>query len=310
MGKVIAAAAYSNGRKVADIRIDESSQWATRPDHFVWIGFEAPDENDLRLLQAQFGLHELAIEDALHAHQRPKIETYGETTFVALRTAFLAEGHIAFGETEIFVGRGYVISVRHGGSASYAPVRQRAEASPKRLAQGEDYVLYAIVDFIADNYLTVVEKLADEIEALEDHVLEPLEEGRIYRIYELRRELQRLRLAAVSGDVRKSVLRSFVCTALGGNSEASILLGGCHDAAAQEVETGAAVHGALDNFQPVDLALDWTGAPGQRQGGMDGFDILTEAPRETFEAAVFGGADPSVELVGQSLPDHGRETPG
>ena len=196
MGKVIAAAAYCNGRKVADIRIDESSQWATRPDHFVWIGFEAPDENDLRLLQDQFGLPELAIEDALHAHQRPKIETYGETTFVALRTAFLAEGHIAFGETEIFVGRGYVISVRHGGSASYAPVRQRAEASPKRLAHGEDYVLYAIVDFIADNYLTVVEKLADEIEALEDHVLEPLEEGRIYRIYELRRELQRLRLAA------------------------------------------------------------------------------------------------------------------
>jgi len=131
MGKVIAAAAYSNGRKVADIRIDESSRWATRPDHFVWIGFEAPDESDLRLLQIQFGLHELAIEDALHAHQRPKIETYGETTFVALRTAFLAEGHIAFGETEIFVGRGYVISVRHGGSASYAPVRQRAEASPR-----------------------------------------------------------------------------------------------------------------------------------------------------------------------------------
>ncbi len=196
MGKVIAAAAYSNGRKVADIRIDESSQWATRPDHFVWIGFEAPDESDLRLLQIQFGLHELAIEDALHAHQRPKIETYGETTFVALRTAFLAEGHIAFGETEIFVGRGYVISVRHGGSASYAPVRQRAEASPKQLVHGEDYVLHAIVDFIADNYLTVMEKLADEIEALEDHVLEPLEEGRIYRIYELRRELQRLRLAA------------------------------------------------------------------------------------------------------------------
>jgi len=196
MGKVIAAAAYSNGRKVADIKIDESSQWATRPDHFVWIGIEAPDEDDLRLLQAQFGLHELAIEDALHAHQRPKLETYGETTFLALRTAFLVEGHIAFGETEIFVGRGYVISVRHGGSASYARVRQCAEATPKQLAHGEDYVLYAIVDFIVDNYLTVVERLAEEIEALEEHVLEPLEEGRIFRIYELRRELQKLRLAA------------------------------------------------------------------------------------------------------------------
>jgi magnesium transporter len=196
MGRVIAAAAYSNGSKVADIKVEESSQWAALLDHFVWIGIEAPDENDLRQLQAQFGLHELAIEDALHAHQRPKIETYGETTFVALRTAFLVDGHITFGETEIFVGRGYVISVRHGGSASYAKVRQRAEASPKQLAHAEDYVLYAIVDFIADNYLTVVECLAEEIEALEDHVLEPLEEERIFRIYELRRELQRLRLAA------------------------------------------------------------------------------------------------------------------
>jgi magnesium transporter len=196
MGKVIAAAAYSNGLKVADISIEDSSQWAARPNHFVWIGIEAPDEHDLRQLQAQFNLHELAIEDALHAHQRPKLETYGETTFLALRTAFLVEGHIAFGETEIFVGRGYVISVRHGGSASYARVRQCAEATPKQLAHGEDYVLYAIVDFIADNYLTVVERLAAEVEALEEHVLEPLNEDRIFRIYELRRELQKLRLAA------------------------------------------------------------------------------------------------------------------
>jgi magnesium transporter len=196
MGKVIAAAAYSEGRKIADITIEDSSRWAARPDHFVWIGIEAPDEHDLRQLQAQFSLHELAIEDALHAHQRPKLETYGETTFLALRTAFLVEGHIAFGETEIFVGRGYVISVRHGGSASYARVRQCAEATPKQLAHGEDYVLYAIVDFIADNYLTVVERLAAEVEALEEHVLEPLNEERIFRIYELRRELQKLRLAA------------------------------------------------------------------------------------------------------------------
>ena len=196
MGRVIAAAAYSNGRKMADITIEESSQWAARPDHFVWIGIEAPDEHDLRQLQVQFGLHELAIEDALHAHQRPKLETYGDTTFVALRTAFLVEGHIAFGETEIFVSRGYVISVRHGGSASYSQVRQRAEATPKQLAHGEDYVLYAIIDFIVDNYLTVVERLADEVEALEECVLEPLDEARIFRIYELRRELQKLRLAA------------------------------------------------------------------------------------------------------------------
>jgi magnesium transporter len=196
MGRVIAAAAYNAGRRVADIPVEDSGEWAARPDHFVWIGIEAPSEPDLRQLQAQFGLHELALEDALNAHQRPKLETYGETTFLVLRTAFLVDGHIALGETEIFVGRGYVISVRHGASASYARVRQRAEAAPKQLAHGEDYVLYALVDFIVDNYLVVVEKLAAEVQALEEHVLEPLDEARVARIYELRRELQKLRLVA------------------------------------------------------------------------------------------------------------------
>jgi magnesium transporter len=193
-GRLIAAAAYSDGRKVASITIPESGEWAARPGHFVWIGIEAPDEADLRQLQRQFGLHELAIEDALHAHQRPKLEAYGETTFLVLRTAFVVDGHIMLGETEIFIGRGYIITVRHGASASYARVRACAEATPKQLAYGEDYVLYALVDFIVDNYLTVIEKLAVEVNAIEDQVLAPLDEARIARIHELRRELQRLRL--------------------------------------------------------------------------------------------------------------------
>jgi magnesium transporter len=193
-GRLVAAAAYSHGRKVADIGLADSGEWAARPEHFVWIGIEAPDEADLRQLQIQFGLHELAIEDALNAHQRPKLEPYGETTFVVLRTAFLMGGHIELGETEIFVGRGYIITIRHGASASYARVRQCAEAAPRQLAHGEDYVLYALIDFIVDNYLAVIEKLTAEVEAVEEHILAPLDEGRITRIYELRRELQKLRL--------------------------------------------------------------------------------------------------------------------
>jgi magnesium transporter len=193
MGKVIAAAAYSAGRKVADINVEESGAWAARPGHFVWIGIEAPSEDELRLLQAQFGLHELAIEDALHAHQRPKLELYGDTAFLVLRTAFILDGRLQLGETEIFVGQGYVITVRHGASASYAPLRRRAEAAPKQLAHGEDYVLYALIDFIVDNYLVVIEHLAAEVQALEEQILVPADSGRIFRIYELRRELQRLR---------------------------------------------------------------------------------------------------------------------
>src|SRR3954471_7787276 len=118
---------FCEGPKVKLLRsthpVEESGEWAARPDHFVWIGIEAPSERDLRQLQAQFGLHELALEDALNAHQRPKLETYGDTTFLVLRTAFLVDGHIALGETEIFTGRGYVISVRHGASASYNGAR-------------------------------------------------------------------------------------------------------------------------------------------------------------------------------------------
>jgi magnesium transporter len=196
VGELIAAAAYSAGRKVQDIRLEDSGEWAAKPGHFVWIGLHDPNEQELRQLQRQFGLHELAIEDALTAHQRPKLEQYGETTFLVLRTAFLLGERIGLGETEIFVGRGYVISVRHGESASYARVRQCAESAPKRLANGEDYVLYAIIDFIVDNYLVVVDRLQDEAEALEDAIMQPpLDEAKIGRIYRLRRDLQRLRLA-------------------------------------------------------------------------------------------------------------------
>ena len=196
MGEVIAAAAYSAGQKVQDILIEESGAWAAKPGHFVWIGIHEPDEHELRQLQKQFGLHELAIEDALKAHQRPKLEQYGETTFLVLRTAFCLDGHIALGETEIFVGRGYIISVRHGRSASYAPVRQRAEAAPSRLANGEDYVVYAIIDFVVDNYLAVVDHLRVDIEALEGTILEPAQgESKTAQIYGLRRELQQLKLA-------------------------------------------------------------------------------------------------------------------
>jgi len=195
MGKLIAAVAYEAGRKVRDIPIEASGEWVAKPDHFVWIGIHEPDEPELRLLQSQFGLHELAIEDALKAHQRPKLEQYGDTTFLVLRTAFCLDGHIVLGETEIFVGRGYLITVRHGASASYAPVRRRAEAAPSLLANGEDYVVYAIIDFVVDNYLAVVDQLRADVETLEETILEPpLDEGKIARIYGLRRELQRLKL--------------------------------------------------------------------------------------------------------------------
>jgi magnesium transporter len=196
---VINARAYADGKCVSDIAIDEAGAWVMRPGHMVWIGLFEPSQDVLRRVQAQFGLHPLAIEDAGKAHQRPKLEQYGESLFVVARTAQIVEGRIAFGETHLFVGHGYVVSIRHGASTTYASVRERCEGSPTMLAHGEDYVLYAILDFIVDNYMPVLETVNAEVEAIEDHVLEAtLNQAEVRRLYVLRRDLLRLRNAAAS----------------------------------------------------------------------------------------------------------------
>src|SRR5215207_8929484 len=195
---VIAAAAYLGGRRIAEIPVQEAGEWSRRPGHVVWIGLHEPSLAVLRQLQAEFGLHELAIEDALKAHQRPKLEQYGDALFVVARTSQMLNGSIAFGETHIFVGRGYVLSVRHGASTSYTPVRERCEASPKALSDGEDFILYAILDFIVDNYMPVIEAIQTEVEEIEDCILSGTSsQDQVGRLYQLRRDLLRLRNAAV-----------------------------------------------------------------------------------------------------------------
>jgi magnesium transporter len=193
---VVAAGAYVDGRRVANIAIDEASSWRSRPGHVVWIGLHEPDTSLLKSVQRQFQLHDLAIEDAAHAHQRPKIEQYGDGLFIVARTAQLDGDSIAFGETHLFVGEGYLVSVRHGASTSYTPVRDRCESCPRALARGEDYILYAILDFIVDNYSPVLETIQEEVEAMEAQVLaSAMTRAQIERLYLLRRDLLRLRHA-------------------------------------------------------------------------------------------------------------------
>src|SRR3954447_18804335 len=193
---VVAAGAYVDGRRVANIAISEASSWRAKPGHVVWIGLHEPDMALLGAVQQQFDLHDLAIEDANNAHQRPKIEQYGEALFVVARTAQLIDGRIAFGETHLFVGEGYLVSVRHGASTSYASVRKRCESCPRALARGEDYILYAILDFIVDNYSPVLETIHEEVEEIEDRVLaNPITRTEVERLYMLRRDLLKLRNA-------------------------------------------------------------------------------------------------------------------
>ncbi|WP_426126228.1 magnesium and cobalt transport protein CorA [Pararhizobium sp. PWRC1-1] len=195
---VVAAAVYEHGQRIRDIEIKDAHMWKGRDNAVIWIGLHEPDDALLREVQAEFGLHELAIEDAGHAHQRPKLEIYGEAIFVVARTAHMMGDEIVFGETHLFVGRGYVVSVRHGPSTSYNLVRQRCEASPAALAHGENYILYSILDFIVDNYMPVVEGIHAEVEELEERLLrERLDKKDIERLYFLRRSLLRLRNAVV-----------------------------------------------------------------------------------------------------------------
>ncbi len=194
---VIASSVYAQGRHVTDIPVDEASQWIKRPDHVVWIGLFEPSDELLKRVGAQLNLHPLALEDAGKAHQHPKVEQYGESLFIVVRTAQMAEKKIAFGETHLFAGANYVVSVRHGASASYIPVRERCESCPTVLAHGADYILYAILDFVVDNYAPVLTDINKEVERIEDRTFKSkkVSEYSIGRLYTLRRELLQLRNA-------------------------------------------------------------------------------------------------------------------
>lgn len=194
---VVAASVYTAGKFLTDIRIDEAGAWANRAGHVVWIGLHEPGPELLSRVQAQLGLHDLAIEDAEKAHQHPKVEEYGDALFIVARTAQIVEQSIAFGETHFFVGKSYIVTVRHGASTSYGAVRDRCESCPTVLSHGSDYILYAILDFIVDNYTPVLRAVHDDVEEIEDEVFA---KGRsaidVQRLYSLRRGLLRLRNAA------------------------------------------------------------------------------------------------------------------
>ncbi|MBB2496359.1 magnesium and cobalt transport protein CorA [Aquipseudomonas ullengensis] len=194
MGHVVAAAAYHKGRKVTDISLEEGSEWAAKPDHFVWIGLRDPGSPELTCLQQQFNLHELAMEDAITRHTRPKLETFGDALFMVLYSPVRADGRLEFVESQLFAGKGYVISARYGNSASYSTVRQRCEARPLLLEHGEDFVLYALLSFVIENYRPLMDCIHGELEDIEETVLNrPLSQTDVERIHGLRRDLLRLR---------------------------------------------------------------------------------------------------------------------
>jgi magnesium transporter len=196
MATVVNCAAYENGRRIIDLDIDNPEQMKVQPGRVIWIGLHEPTQEILKKLQRYFGLHDLAVEDAYRAHQRPKLEVYGEMLFLVMKTAQFVGEHVAMGETCFFAGRGYVISVRHGPSIGYADVRSRCENAPEKLKKGEDFIIYALMDFIVDRYFPIIDHLEEMVEELEERVFSGKEErDTLEEIVDVRRDLLEMRHA-------------------------------------------------------------------------------------------------------------------
>lgn len=195
---LISCVAYQDGKKLADISKDDISEYVARPECFVWVGLKDPDSAELIEMQIEFGLHQLAVEDAQHGHQRPKIDEFGNSLFVVLHNPEIAETALSVGEVDIFVGANYVLSVRNNMEQGFAGVRARCEREPELLRHGAGFVLYALIDAIVDRYFPVIDALEVDLEQIEERIFagNTLREN-IEELYLLKQKLIKLQHAVV-----------------------------------------------------------------------------------------------------------------
>lgn len=189
---------YVGGHRTEDPKsLDETYELMRARNGMAWIGLYRPNEGEVRSVADEFGLHGLAVEDALAGHQRSKLERYGETLFIVLRPARYidVDERVEFGELHIFVGPDFVVTVRHAESPNLARVRKRLEGNPTLLAMGPTAVLYAILDEVVDEYSPVIAGLENDIDEIEDQLFGG-DPDVSRRIYELSREVIRFQRAA------------------------------------------------------------------------------------------------------------------
>ena len=193
---LINCAAYANGRKLADIAVAEISDYLAHPDAFVWVALCDPDAAELDEMKSEFGLHELAVEDARKGQQRPKIEEYGDSLFCVLHLLELTDDELAVGEFAIFIGANYVLSVRMRSEQNFASVRERGDSEPELLAHGASFGFYALMDAVVDRYFPIVERLESELETIEDQIFaKGTARANIERLYALKRKVMVVRHA-------------------------------------------------------------------------------------------------------------------
>jgi len=192
---IVDCAVYTQGvRRPGRLELVDALEAASEPDSFVWIGLHEPDPTEFEAVREEFGLHELAVEDAVHAHQRPKLEVYDEDMFVVLKTARYddAAETVEFAELQLFIGTNYLVSVRHGRASALAEVRARTERDAERMRCGPMAVLHAIVDRVVDDYAPVVDGLDNDMAEIENMVFDTQGARRLdpsERIYKLKREV-------------------------------------------------------------------------------------------------------------------------
>lgn len=270
--------AYCNeGKRRDEISLEQISDVLAKDDgSFVWVGLYEPDEPLLLKLQEEFALHPLAVEDALKAHQRPKIEPYGDSLFLVLHTAQVVNGHIEFGETHVFIGPRYLLTVRHGSSLPYSPARERCERNPGLLKIGPSYGLYAVLDSVVDNYFPIVNEFQEELNELEKDIFaEDFRKETVKRLYELKGDLTQLRLAVSPMQDMLNQLMKFYPELV--RKEVRVYLRDVHDHVVRVNEAVDTMREMLTAAMSVNLSLV-TVAQGEIVKRLAGWAALLAAP--------------------------------
>ena len=195
---LINCAAYQNGVKLADLPVEEIGDYLERKDCFVWVALRDTTNVELDKMQEEFGLHDLAVEDAHHGHQRPKIEEYGDTLFLVMHLVEIVNSEMAVGEVSVFAGRNFILSVRNRSSQNFLGVRERCEREPELLQLGSGFVLYALMDAVVDRYFPVINDLESELESIEEHLFDKgAALTNIEQLYKLKRKVVVLKHAVL-----------------------------------------------------------------------------------------------------------------
>ncbi|HEY4585963.1 MAG TPA: magnesium and cobalt transport protein CorA [Brevundimonas sp.] len=198
---VVASYVYKDGKRVREAPLTDQGL-ALAEGEYLWIGLHEPSDDEFDVLVRRFHLHPLAVEDALTAHQIPKLEVYGSELFIVARTAQAKGDRILYGETHVFVGPNYVITIRHGSARAHTQLRAQLEASPHQLKHGPDFILHGVLDFIVDGYIPIIDAIEDKVLEMEQVALDSfLARSDITRLFHLRREL--LKFSRVLGPMEE-----------------------------------------------------------------------------------------------------------